>query len=76
MDRARFITVPVLLMSGSRDRRTTEADTRRLFAAFPGRKRLVLFAGASHENLQAFDAPYYDAAVSAFIREYWAGLDP
>ncbi|MCZ6828190.1 MAG: alpha/beta fold hydrolase [Gammaproteobacteria bacterium] len=76
VNRARFITVPVLLMSGSRDRRTTEADTRRLFAAFPGRKRLVLFEGASHQNLRAFDRPTYDATVSAFVEELWSRLSP
>ena len=76
IDRARFVSVPVLVLAGSRDRRTTTADTQRLYAAFPGRKRLYVFEGAFHQNLRAFDTPNYDATVSAFVGELWAGPGP
>jgi alpha-beta hydrolase superfamily lysophospholipase len=70
-DRAGLITVPVLIMSGSHDRRTTVADTRRLAGAFRGPRQLVLFEGARHQNLRAFDTPRYDAVVAAFFGVHW-----
>ncbi len=69
VDRARGTKVPVLVLSGSLDRRTTPADTRRLFGAFAGEKWLVLFDGARHQDLRAFDSSDYDAIVSMFIND-------
>ena len=76
LDSARRVNTPVLVMSGSLDRRTTPDDTQRLFAAFPGEKQLLLFAGAAHENLRNFNMPVYDAAVTAFVEKLWTGLAP
>ena len=69
VSRARFVTAPVLVLSGSRDEHTTPVDTQRLFAAFPGKKRLVFFEGAKHQNLQTFDGSLYASTVSAFLGE-------
>jgi alpha-beta hydrolase superfamily lysophospholipase len=67
VNRAGRVAAPVLVLSGSLDQRTTVADTRRLYAAFAGEKRLVFFAGARHQNLQSFDSDLYQVEVSAFL---------
>ncbi len=74
LESARQVKTPVLVLSGTLDRRTSREDTRRLFAAFPGEKRLVLFAGASHQNLRAFNPSRYDAVVTAFVEKQSAAL--
>jgi alpha-beta hydrolase superfamily lysophospholipase len=76
VSRADRVSVPVLVLSGSLDQRTTAADTRRLFAAFASEKRLVFFAGARHQNLHAFDSALYETEVSAFLAQLWSKMEP
>jgi alpha-beta hydrolase superfamily lysophospholipase len=60
---ARSITVPVLLVHGTRDTATPPDHSQRVLAALRGRKRLILVQGARHnESLR-------DAAV-------WRDIDP
>lgn len=65
---AQTVELPVLIMSGTVDLHTTPGDTRRLFDAFPGPdKTLVWFDGAAHIDLLAFDAELYLASVRDFL---------
>lgn len=71
------VRVPVLVLSGSRDQRTTVEDTHRLYNAFPGPKRLVVFEGAAHVDFMAYDPMLYVAEVEAFLamhRSHSAGV--
>lgn len=58
---------PVLVLSGEADRHTTAGETRQLYSAAAEPKRLVLFPGAGHEDLLAFDPAAWKAAVLPFL---------
>lgn len=61
---AQSVSVPVAVLSGTEDLHTTPEDTQRLFNAFPGpSKELVWFEGAAHRDLLAHDAKLYRTAV-------------
>lgn len=58
---------PVLVMAGTHDRHTTQAETERLFSAAPEPKQLVLFEGATHQDLLRYDPARYEAEVLGFL---------
>jgi alpha-beta hydrolase superfamily lysophospholipase len=58
---------PVLVASGDIDRRTTEAETRRLFEAAPEPKELWIVEGAAHVDLMAHDPESYAGRVPGFL---------
>ena len=66
-DRIAHVRCPVLVIGGTEDRHTTEADTRRLHAAAREPKELWLIPGAGHVDY--FDAvgPTYRARVLEFL---------
>jgi len=61
------VGAPVLVLGGSRDEHTTEAETRELFAAAKQPKQLWIVEGARHEDLFAFDPAAYEAHVLPFL---------
>lgn len=61
---------PVLIMSGSADRRTRIDETEALFDAAPGPKSLWIVDGAMHENLHAFTPDEYERRVLAFFEQH------
>lgn len=61
------VNCPVLLLSGTADRHTTEAQTRALFAAAKDPKELWLVPGATHDDLYRFDPDGYAAHVVDFL---------
>jgi alpha-beta hydrolase superfamily lysophospholipase len=63
---------PVLILAGTADHYTTEAQTRALFAAANDPKELWLVPGASHDDLLRFDARGYAAHVIGFLDRYLA----
>ncbi len=63
---------PVLVLAGTADHHTTEAQTRALFAAANEPKELWLVPGASHDDLQRFDASGYARHVVGFLDRYLA----
>jgi len=73
IDSLAAIRAPLLIASGSRDRHTTEADTRRLFAAAQAPKSLWLAAGAGHVDLYRHDPAAYEAAVFPFLARHLGG---
>lgn len=67
------IHAPILIASGSLDRHTTEAETRRIYAAAHEPKALWIVDGAAHINLYAFNRPLYEAKVFGFLAQYLRG---
>jgi alpha-beta hydrolase superfamily lysophospholipase len=61
------LRTPVLIVGGEQDRRTSAADTRRLFHAAGGPKELWLVPGAGHQSFHAFDPEGYERRVGAFL---------
>ena len=58
---------PVLVVSGTRDRLTTPAETRALHAAAPGPKALWMVEGVGHVDMAAAAGSDYEGRVLAFL---------
>ena len=67
IDHVALLGCPVLVVSGTADTHTTEAETRTLFDAASEPKQLLLFEGADHTDLHAFDPETYEREVLAFL---------
>lgn len=67
---------PVLVIGGGADHYTPPAETRALYAAAPGPKRLWFAPGASHEAVTALDTPAYRRTLLAFLRERLPTVPP
>lgn len=61
---------PVLVMAGDKDRRTTLAETKRLFDSAVEPKQLAIFAGATHQDLQQFAPEEYASTVLSFFAKH------
>lgn len=61
---------PVLIASGSMDRHTTLAETKRIFAAAAEPKELWVVEGAAHVDLYAFEPDAYQKKISTFLAKY------
>lgn len=61
---------PVLVLAGTADRHTTEAQSRALFAAANDPKDLWLVPGATHDDLHRFDPRGYAEHVVGFLDRY------
>lgn len=61
---------PVLIAGGELDRHTTLAETQRLFDAALAPKKLVVFEGADHRDLFAYDPKTYRREILAFLSAY------
>jgi len=68
----RSMHCPVLVLAGTADHHTTEAQTRALFAAANDPKELWLVPGASHDDLLRFDAVGCARHVVGFLDRYLA----
>lgn len=67
------LRAPLLIAAGSVDRKTTLAETERIYAAAGEPKELWIVDGASHVDLHAFDSKAYEARVSAFLAKHLRG---
>lgn len=70
IDHLSSLDAPVLIAAGTDDRRTTEAETERLFKAASQPKELWLVKGATHVDLYDFNPKAYEARVSPFLSQY------
>jgi fermentation-respiration switch protein FrsA (DUF1100 family) len=66
---------PVLVATGDRDRRTTLGETKRLYQAAREPKRMVVFAGAGHDDLLRHDRDRYQEIV-VFLDAYLRAVAP
>jgi pimeloyl-ACP methyl ester carboxylesterase len=69
LEAARRYRGPVLVVGGGADRYTPPAETRSLYAAFPGPKRLWFMAAAAHAGVGDIADPGYRAALLAFLSD-------
>ena len=67
IDHMAQIRCPVLLIGGTHDRHTTEADTRRLYEAAPDSKQLWLIPGVGHADFHEVTGDEYRRRVLAFL---------
>jgi alpha-beta hydrolase superfamily lysophospholipase len=69
IEAARGYPAPVLVVGGGADRYTPPDETRALYAAFPGPKRLWFMAGKAHAGVGDIADPGYRSALLAFLRD-------
>ncbi len=67
IDHMARIAAPVMIASGTRDTRTTMAETRRMFDRAPEPKTLWAVEGADHVDLEGYDPEAYRARVVEFL---------
>ncbi|MBV9932447.1 MAG: alpha/beta fold hydrolase [Alphaproteobacteria bacterium] len=67
IDAARRFGGPVFVIGGGADRYTPPDETRGLYAAFPGPKRLHLMAGKAHAGVGDIADPAYRSALLSFL---------
>lgn len=72
IDHLASIGCPVLVAAGDQDQHTTLVETQRLFDAARQPKKLVLFPGAAHVDLLAFNPKRYENEILPFLAEHLA----
>jgi fermentation-respiration switch protein FrsA (DUF1100 family) len=70
IDRIGAAKAPLMLIAGSEDRRTTIAQSRRLYARAPDPKSLWVIKGARHRNLHRIAGSEYERRVLAFFGKH------
>ena len=70
INRISQLDVPLLMISGTSDEHTTQAETERLFAAARGPKELWVVPGARHFNMHTYAGREYEHRVSDFLYHY------
>lgn len=64
------LEAPLLLISGTDDRHTTAAETRRLFDAARYPKEMWMVPGGGHFNMHTYAGQEYEDRVSDFLQWY------
>ena len=67
LNRAESVSCPTLVIMGDRDSIIPPEQSRRLYAALAAEKRLVVIAGADHNDEALFDGPQLMQAVLDFV---------
>ena len=67
IDTLEQLRCPVVIASGDLDQHTTIAETNRMFEAANEPKKLVIFKGAKHDDLLAFDPSKYEYDIVRYI---------
>jgi uncharacterized protein len=67
-DYALQLNVPVLLQWGNKDARVQEHETQCIYQNLPAQKQLVVYEGAGHQSLYAFNAPQWESSIQSFLR--------
>jgi uncharacterized protein len=70
IDGIRKVHVPMLVIAGAEDPRTTLAESKRLFAAAAEPKQFWIVPGAGHVNFQRFAPQEYEARVLGFLDRF------
>src|SRR5688500_13641634 len=61
---------PVLVMAGDAEMVLKMVEIEYMYGCIPEPKRLVVFPGAGHQDLLAFDPRRYSRAVTQFLRDF------
>lgn len=75
IDAIAAVDAPLLVLGGTADERTPSADTEALFDAARGPKRLHLFDGVGHVDLERAARDAYRAVVGAWLDRCFAPTD-
>jgi pimeloyl-ACP methyl ester carboxylesterase len=67
LERAPSVSCPTLVIAGDRDSIIPAEQSRRLYAALAAEKRLVVIAGADHNDEALFDGQQLIQAVLDFV---------
>lgn len=67
------IQCPILIASGDCDKHTTIDETSRMFDAANHPKKLVVFEGAGHVDLLAYDQAKYENEIIGFVCQILKG---
>jgi alpha-beta hydrolase superfamily lysophospholipase len=70
VDTIKNLRCPKLIIGGSEDRHTTEAETRALFNAASEPKELWIIPGAYHQDLRSYVGDSYEIRIGEFFRKY------
>ena len=70
IDYLRKVNCPVLVMSGTEDRRTTSEETMKMFSAATAPKELWLVEGATHNDLYRLSPEEYKTRVVRFLKQH------
>ena len=66
--------MPVFIISGSLDRHTTIAETRKLFEHAAPPKELWIVEGAGHVDLYNFSPTIYEKKILTYFDKYLGSL--
>ena len=69
IEHLREIECPVLIASGDCDQHTTFSETKRMFDVADDPKKLVIFKGAEHIDLYAYDPAKYESEIIGYVNE-------
>lgn len=67
VDRIREVRVPMLLIAGDKDRRTTLAQSQDLYRSAPEPKEQWIIPGATHADFHAYATQDYESRVLRFL---------
>lgn len=67
---------PILIASGDHDQHTTIQETERMFSTAQGSKKLVIFEGAEHVDLFAYDSEKYENEIIEWVNEILGSNTP
>lgn len=70
IDRIGNIAIPVLFISGTLDRHTTQSEAKRLYDAAQSPKELWVVEGAGHYNMHTFAGKSYETHITDFLSTY------
>ena len=65
----RHIQCPILIATGDRDQHTTLQESKQMFDAANEPKKYVVFEGAAHVDLLAFDSSKYESRIIAYVNQ-------
>ena len=70
INRISNLNIPILLISGTHDKHTTQPEAERLFDAAMQPKELWIVPGAGHYNMHTYDSKSYEDRVSSFLSKH------
>lgn len=76
LDRAARVACPVLVIAGDRDRIIPIEQSRRLYEALAGPKRLITIAGADHNDAALLDGDDMMRAIAEFLQTLGVSAAP
>ncbi|MCE3607419.1 alpha/beta hydrolase [Massilia sp. P8910] len=70
IDAVGALACPTLVVGGEKDQHTSEAETRRIYAAVPEPKQLWIVAGAAHTDFHGMATREYEMRIGQFMLEH------